>query len=113
MSVILILLISIGIVDSVFADDVLNDLYGTNIGGTGTRADTKSDQKQAGRALAPNAVNARREIVIDKRGRRIGMAIPNRQGDTNNDLLRLRSGKRVGNQLFDADGRRVGIVIRK
>jgi len=108
-----ILFLAVGIADLAFADEILKDFYGKGIGKTVTRAETKRNYEQAGRPLAPNAVKTGREIVIDKRGRRIGLAIPNIQGDTNNDLLRLRSGKRVGNQIFDSGGRRVGIIISK
>jgi len=107
------LLLAIGIADLAFADENLRDFYGKGIGETVTRTETKRDYEQAGRPLTPNTFQKRREIVIDKGGRRIGFAIPNSQGDTNNNLLRLRSGKRVGNQIFDSGGRRVGIIISK
>jgi len=106
------LFLAIGIADLTFADENLRDIYGKGIGETVTRTETKRNYEQAGRPLAPNTVQKRREIVIDKGGRRIGFAIPNSQGDTNNDLLRLRSGKRIGNQIFDSGGRRVGIIIK-
>lgn len=107
------LLLAIGIADLAFADENLRDIYGKGIGETVTRIETKRKYEQAGGPLATNTVQKYREIVIDKRGRRIEFAITNSQGDTNNDLLRLRSGKRVGNQIFDSGGRRVGIIISK
>ena len=94
-------------------DEILIDYYGKRIGNTITRVETKRRYDYAGRPLTPNAGKMGREIVIDKRGRRIGLAIPDIHGETNNDLFRLRSGKRIGNQIFDPTGRRVGTIIRK
>jgi hypothetical protein len=107
------LLLAIGVADFAFADENLRDFYGRGIDSTVTQKKAQRNDEQAGRPLAPNTVQKRSEIVIDKRGRRVGFAIPNGQGETNNDLLRLRSGKRVGNQIFDSGGRRVGIIISK
>ena len=107
------LLLAFGVADRAFADENLRVFYGKEIGNTITREKSQRNYEQAGSPLAPNTVKTGREIVIDKRGRRIGLAIPNSQGDTNNDLLRLRSGKRVGNQIFDSGGRRVGTIISK
>jgi hypothetical protein len=107
------LILAVGIADLSFAGENQRDFYGNRIGNNATRAEFKKKVEQAVRSLTPNAVKTRREIVIDKRGRRIGLAIPNSQGGTNNDLLHLRSGKRVGNQIFDFGGRRVGIIISK
>jgi len=107
------LLLAVGFADRAFADENLRDFYGRGIDSTVTHEKAQRNYEQAAIPLAPNAVKKGREIVIDKRGRRIGLAIPNSQGCTNNDLLRLRSGKRVGNQIFDSGGRRVGIIISK
>jgi len=108
-----VLLLAAGVVAPASADEILNDYYGKGIGKTVTRTETKRHYDYTGRPLAPNAVRTGREIVIDKQGRRIGLAIPNIHGETNNDLLRLRSGKRSGNQVFDSAGRRAGTIIRK
>jgi len=108
-----ILFLAVGVAAPAGADEVLKDFYDKRVGTAVTRPETKRHYDYAGRSFAPNAVNTRREIVIDKQGRRIGLAIPNSHGETNNDLLRLRSGKRVGNQIFDPAGRRVGTIIRK
>ena len=107
------LFLAVGISGLAFADENLKDIYGKGIGETVTRIETERNYEQAGRSLVPNTVQKRREIVIDKGGRRIGFAIPDSQGDTNNDLLRLRSGRRVGNQIFDSGGRRVGTIISR
>ena len=108
-----VLFLAAGVVAPACADEILKDYYGKGIGKTVTRAETKRHYDYAGRPLAPNAVRTGREIVIDKQGRRIGLAIPNFHGETNNDLLRLRSGKRSGNQVFDSAGRRAGTIISK
>lgn len=108
-----ILFLAVGAATPACADEFLKDSYGRRIGTAVTRPETKRHYDYAGRSFAPNAVNTRREIVIDKQGRRIGLAIPNSHGETNNDQLRLRSGKPVGNQIFDPAGRRVGTIIRK
>ena len=108
-----ILLLAVGVAAPACADEILKDYYGKRVGTAVTRPETKRHPDHAGRPFAPNAVRTGREIVIDKQGRRIGLAIPNVHGETNNDLLRLRSGKRVGNQIFDSSGRRVGTIIRK
>jgi hypothetical protein len=107
------LLLAVGIYDLAFANDDLLDLCAKKIETAVTPTEFEKRDEQAARPLTPNAVETRREIVIDKRGRRIGLAIPNRQGGTNNGLLRLRSGKRFGNQIFDPNGRRVGIIISR
>lgn len=108
-----ILFLAFGVAVPARADEILKDYYGKRISKTVTRAETKRQYDYAGRPFAPNAVKTRREIIIDKHGRRIGLATPNFHGETNNDLLRLRSGKRLENQLFDSNGRRVGTIIRK
>ena len=108
-----VLLLAAGVVAPASADEILNDFHGKGIGKAVTRTETKRHYDNAGRPLAPNAFRTGREIVIDKQGRRIGLAIPNIHGETNNDLLRLRSGKRLGNQVFDSAGRRTGTIIRK
>lgn len=95
------------------ADQMLKEFYGKGVGTAVTRPETKRLHDYAGRPLAPKAVGTGREIVIDRQGRRIGLAIPNVHGETNGDLLRLRSGKRVGNQIFDPAGRCVGTIIGK
>ncbi len=95
------------------ANEILKDFYGKGIGPAVTRPETKRHHDYAGRPLAPNAVGTGREIVIDRQGRRIGLTIPNVHGDTDGDLLRLRSGKRVGNQILDPVGRRVGTIVGK
>ena len=102
----------VGVAAPACADEILKDYYGKQIGKTVTRAEAERHYDYAGRPLASNAGKTGREIVIDKRGRRIGLAIPNFHGETNNDLLRLRSGKRLGNQIFDSAGRRAGTIIR-
>ena len=108
-----ILFLAAGVFAPACADEILKDNYGKGIGKTVRRTETKRHYDYTGRPLAPNAVRMGREIVIDKQGRRIGLAIPNFHGETNNDLLRLRSGKRLGNQVFDSAGRRTGTIIRK
>ena len=108
-----ILFLAVGVAAPACADEILKEFYGKRIGKAVTRAETKRHYDYAGRPFAPNAVKTGREIVIDKQGRRIGLAIPNFHGETNNNLFRLRSGKRVGNQIFDSAGRRVGTIIRK
>ena len=108
-----ILFLAAGVAIPACADEILNEFYGKRNAKTVTLPETKRHHDYAGRPIAPNAVRPEREIVIDKQGRRIGLAIPNVHGETNNDLLRLRSGKRVGNQLFDPAGRRVGTMIGK
>lgn len=108
-----ILLLAVGVAAPACAGETLNDYYGKRNGETVTRQETKRHYDDAGRPFAPNAVKTGREIVIDKQGRRIGLVIPNSHGETNHDLLRLRSGKRVGNQIFDPAGRRVGTIIGK
>jgi hypothetical protein len=107
-----ILFTAVGVAAPACADEILKDYYGKRLGKTVTRAETERHYDYAGRPLAPIAGKTGREIVIDKRGRRIGLAIPNIHGETNNDLLRLRSGKRLGNQIFDSAGRRAGTIIR-
>jgi hypothetical protein len=108
-----ILLILAGAAAPACADGISKDSYGKRIGKTVPRLESKIHPDPAGRALATDAVRPHREIVIDKGGRRIGLAIPKNGGGTNDDLLRLRSGKRVGNQLFNPSGRRVGTIIKK
>jgi len=108
-----ILFLAVGGAASAGADEILKDSYNKRVGTAVTRPETKRQYGYASRSFVPSAVNTRREIVIDKQGRRIGLAIPNSIGETNNDLLRLRSGKRVGNQIFDPAGRRAGTIIRK
>ena len=108
-----VLFLAVGVAAPAGADEIQKDSYDKRVGTAVTRPETKRHYDYAGRSFAPNAVNTRREIVIDKQGRRIGLAIPNSHGEMNNDLLRLRSGKRVGNQIFDPAGRRVGTIIRK
>ena len=108
-----ILFLAVGVFAPACADEIVKDYYGKGIGNTVTGTEAKRDYDYAGRPLAPNPVRLGREIVIDKQGRRIGLAIPNIHGETNNDLLRLRSGKRLGNQVFDSAGRRAGTIIRK
>jgi hypothetical protein len=95
------------------ADGTLKDFYGERGGKSAARAESKGSSDYAGRSFAPNPVGKGREIVIDKQGRRIGLAIPNFHGETNDHLLRLRSGKRVGNQIFNSAGRRAGTIIKK
>jgi len=95
------------------ADGIINDYYGQRIGEADTRAETNRNDDFAGHLFTPDSAKTGREIVIDKNGRRIGLAIPNFHGEKNNHLLRLRSGKRVGNQIFDSAGRRVGTIIMK
>jgi len=107
------LLLAIGVADCAFADENLREFYGRGIDSTVTPEKAQRNNEQAGRPLAPDTVQKRREIVIDKGGRRIGFAIPDSKGDTNNELLRLRSGRRVGNQIFDSGGRRVGTIISR
>ena len=108
-----ILFLAAGVAIPAWADEILNEFHGKRNAKTGTLQETKRHHDYAGRPIAPNAVKPEREFVIDKQGRRIGLAIPNVHGETNNDLLRLRSGKRVGTQLFDPAGRRVGTIIGK
>ena len=102
-----------GAAEPAFADGISKDSYGKRIGKTAPRLETKIHPDPAGRAFAPDAAVPHREIVIDKGGRRIGLAIPKNGRGTNDDRLRLRSGKRVGNQLFSPSGRRVGTIIKK
>lgn len=109
----LIQLLAVSVAAPAVADEILKEYYGKPIGKAGIRAETKRDHDDAGRPFAPNAVRTGREIVIDRQGRRIGLAIPNSHGETSNDLLRLRSGKRIGNQIVNSAGRRVGTIIRK
>ena len=108
-----VLFLAVGVAAPACADDILKDYDGKRIRKTLTRTETKSHYDYAGRPFTSNAVKTGREIVIDKQGRRIGLAIPNFHGETNNDLLRLRSGRRLGNQIVDPTGRHVGIIIRK
>jgi hypothetical protein len=108
-----ILFLAVGVAVPACANEILIDYYGKRIGTTVTRVETKRRYDYAGRPLTTNAGKMGREVVIDKRGGRIGLAIPNIHGETNNDLFRLRSGKRKDNQLFDPTGRRVGTIIRK
>jgi hypothetical protein len=64
------------------ADEILNDYNGQRIGGVDARAETKRNDDFAGHPFAPNSVKTGREIVIDKNGRRIGLAIPNFHGSS-------------------------------
>ena len=110
---IVILVISVGAAAPACADAIVMDSYEKRIGKTAPGLETQKHSDPVGHSFAPNTVRPSREIVIDKGGRRIGLAIPKNGGGTNNDLLRLRSGKRVGNQLFNPSGRRVGTIINK
>jgi hypothetical protein len=108
-----ILFLAAGVATPACADEILKEGDAKGTAAATIRPETKRHHDYTGRPLAPEAVGTGREIVIDKQGHRIGLAIPNVHGETNGDLLRLRSGKRVGNQIFDPAGRRVGTIIGK
>ena len=108
-----ILFLAAGAAAPACADEILKEFYGKGVGTAVTLPEAKGHHDYAARPLAPQTVKAGREIVIDRQGRRIGLAIPNVHGQTNRHQLRLRSGKRVGGQIFDPAGRRVGTIIGK